>query len=265
MKNGARNLWQELIDFPLPGRNQKPRADGLTMVIDEGMGLAALKDLLRLAADYIDMIKLGFGTPALYKTEILREKIRVVRSYNIDIFPGGTFLEVAILQDRLKEYISMAVGFGFTAVEVSDGTINLSDGARHIAITLAADKGLKVFSEVGKKEPGNVLCFKDLLRLVKRDLNSGACRVIVEGRNPAKDVGLYDKNGRLIEFELEELVSTIKDPSLLIWEAPEKDQQQDLILRFGSNVNIGNVSPRDVLALEALRVGLRSDTLKTVR
>lgn len=262
VKNSARNTWQEFIEFPLPGRSQKPRTDGLTMVIDEGIGLAALKDLLRLAADYIDMIKLGFGTPALYKTEILREKIRVVRSFNIDIFPGGTFLEVAIYQEKLKEYISLTASFGFTAIEVSDGTINLSDGARHSAITLAAEKGLKVFTEVGKKAPGNVLCFKDLLRLVKRDLNSGACRVIVEGRNPAKDVGLYDNNGRLIEFELEELVSALKDPSLLIWEAPKKEQQQDLISRLGSNVNIGNVSPIDVIALEALRVGLRSDTLK---
>jgi phosphosulfolactate synthase len=262
VKDDSRNIWQGLIDFPLPGRSRKPRRDGLTMLIDKGLGLVDTRDLMRLAAAYIDLVKLGFGTPGLYKTEILQEKIQLVRSYNIDIFPGGTFFEVAVMQGKMKEYILLAKELGFTAIEVSDGTIDLSDRERHQGISLAARQGLKVFTEVGKREPGNDLCFKDLLRLVRRDLNSGADRVIVEGRDPAKDVGLYDGEGHLIEFELKELVAALKDPSVLIWEAPEKDQQQDLILRFGSNVNIGNVSPREVLALEALRVGLRSDTLK---
>ncbi|MCL6638923.1 MAG: phosphosulfolactate synthase [Firmicutes bacterium] len=263
VKNGSCNIWQGLIDFPLPGRSQKPRRDGLTMVIDKGLGLAGTRDLMRLAAGYIDMIKLGFGTTALYKTEILQEKIQVVQSYGIDVFPGGTFLEVAVLQEKIEEYILLAKKVGFTAIEVSDGTIDLTDRLRRRAISFAAGLGLKVFTEVGKKEPGNELCFKDLMRLVKRDLQSGATRVIVEGRDPAKDVGLYDSEGRLIEFELRELVAAVSDTSVLIWEAPEKEQQQDLIRRFGPNVNIGNVNPRDVIALEALRAGLRSDTLKT--
>ena len=263
MQSVPRNIWQGLIEFPLPGRSRKPRKDGLTMVIDKGLGLVHTRGLMRLAAAYIDLIKLGFGTAGLYKTEILQEKIRLVRSFDIDLCPGGTFFEVAVLQGKLKEYLLLAKELGFTAIEVSDGTIELSDRKRSHAIALAAGQGLKVFTEVGKKEPGNALCFKDLIRLVRRDLNSGAGYVIVEGRDPAKDVGLYDSEGRLIEFELNELVAALKDPSVLIWEAPEKEQQQDLIRRFGGNVNIGNVSPREVLALEALRVGLRSDTLKT--
>lgn len=258
------NAWQGLLQFPLGGRSQKPRREGLTMVIDKGIGISETWDLLRTASRYIDMIKLGFGTPALYKPEILREKIRLVTSRGIDIFPGGTFLEVAVMQGKMKEFIHAAKDLGFTAIEVSDGTIDLSDRTRKQAMDMAAGLGLKVLTEVGKKEPGNALCFKDLIRLVKRDLNNGAWRVIVEGRDPGKDVGLYDEEGRLIEKELEELLATMEDPSLLIWEAPFKEQQQDLILRLGVNVNIGNVSPREVISLEALRVGLRADTLKTV-
>lgn len=264
MENGSSNSWQELLKFPLPGRSRKPRRDGLTMVIDKGIGLNETRDLLDMASPYIDMIKLGFGTPALYNQTILREKIRLVTSHGIDIFPGGTFLEVAIMQGKMQDFIQTACDFGFTAVEVSDGTIDLSDRLREQAVEMAAGLGLKVLTEVGKKEPGNALCFKDLIRLARKDLNNGACWVIVEGRDPGKDVGLYDDQGRLIEKELLELLSTLEDPSLLIWEAPDKEQQQDLILRLGVNVNIGNVSPREVIALEALRVGLRADTLMTV-
>lgn len=257
------NKWQELLRFPLTGRSNKPRRDGLTMVIDKGMGLNETRDLLSTATPYIDMIKLGFGTPALYEPGILKEKIRMATAHGIDIFPGGTFFEVAVMQGKMRDFIQAVCDIGFTAIEVSDGTIDLSDRMREMAMDLAAGLGLKVLTEVGKKEPGNILCFKDLIRLARRDLNNGARWVIVEGRDPGKDVGLYDDKGRLIEKELEELLSTM-DPSLLIFEAPYKEQQQDLIVRLGNNVNIGNVSPREVIALEALRVGLRADTLRMV-
>jgi len=258
------NYWRKILKFPLSGRSKKPRRDGLTIVIDKGMGLSKMRDMLQTASEYIDMIKLGFGTPALYKPEILREKIHLAVSHGVDIFPGGTFLEVAIMQGKMEYFIHAARDTGFTAIEVSDGAIDLGDRLRARAVEMAVALGLKVFTEVGKKEPGNVLCFKDLIRLAKRDLNNGAYRVIVEGRDPGKDVGLYDERGRLIEKEAKELLSSLGDPFLLIWEAPRKEQQQDLILHFGINVNIGNVSPWEVIALEALRVGLRSDTLRTV-
>lgn len=258
------NSWQKLLQFPLPGRSNKPRREGLTMVIDCGLGLSETREFLRMASQYVDMIKLGFGTPALYRPEILAEKIRLVTSFGVDIFPGGTFLEVAIMQGKMKEFIRAARNLGFTAVEISDGTIDLSDRQREQAIEIGAGLGLKVLTEVGKKEPGNILCFKDMVRLARRDRNAGAQWVIVEGRDPAKDVGLYDEKGRLIEKELNEMLSSLGDPGYLIFEAPEKEQQQDLLVRLGINANIGNVNPRDVIALEALRLGLRIDTLKAV-
>lgn len=232
------------------------------MIIDHGAGLSETRDALRTAAPYIDMIKLGFGTPALYKPEILSEKIRLVTSYGVDIFPGGTFLEVAIMQGKMKEFIHTASELGFTAIEVSDGTIELTDRQREQAVHMAAGLGLKVITEVGKKEPGNIWCFKDMIRLARKDLRAGANWVIVEGRDPAKDVGLYDHEGKLIEKEFEELLSILANPTFLIFEAPEKDQQIDLLKRLGVNVNLGNVSYRDIISLEALRVGLRADTLK---
>ncbi len=261
---GAKKSWQELITFPLGNRMEKPRTSGLTMLIDKGLGLGEIRDLLNLAGDYIDFVKLGFGTSALYSNRVLEEKIHLVTSHGIDIYPGGTFLEVAILQDKLREYLAMARDFGFTAVEVSDGTIDLSLEARAEAINLAADMGFKVLSEVGKKDPNDEFEIKDIVQLVNQDLANGSSHVIVEGRESGKSVGLYDKEGNIIMSDLEELVHSLSDASSLIWEAPLKEQQQELIIRFGPNVNIGNVNPHEVLALESLRVGLRADTLKTV-
>ncbi|ABO50204.1 phosphosulfolactate synthase [Desulforamulus reducens MI-1] len=261
---GGKKTWQELLQFPLGNRMNKPRTAGLTMIIDKGLGLGETRDLLNLAGGYIDFFKLGFGTSALYENNMLEEKIHLVRSHGVDIYPGGTFLEVAILQDKLKQYLTTARDFGFTAIEVSDGTIDLPLDLRAEAITAAVDMGFKVLSEVGKKDPNDDFEIKEIVQLVNHDLSLGAAHVIVEGRESGKAVGLYDKEGNLIQSDLEELVHSIGDPTCLIWEAPIKDQQQELIIRFGPNVNFGNINPHEVLALEALRVGLRADTLKAI-
>ncbi len=262
--NSVRNEWLEILKFPIDGRTAKPREDGITMVIDKGMGLGETRDLLNTAGNYIDYLKLGFGTSALYSRDILEEKINLVRSYEIDIYPGGTFLEAAILQDKMEEYLLTAKKMGFSAIEVSDGTINFSNELRRKAISMAAEMGLKVLTEVGKKDPHTRTPLSQLIRQVLADIKFGAYKVIVEGRESGKSVGLYDSSGKLIVSEMEELVSALPDPSVLIWEAPMKDQQLELIIRFGTNVNLGNIAAHELLALEALRVGLRADTLKTV-
>nr|WP_242868722.1 phosphosulfolactate synthase [Desulfotomaculum copahuensis] len=255
--------WRELLHFPLGKRMSKPREQGLTMIIDKGLGPAETRDILHVGGQYIDFWKLGFGTSALYPPEMLAEKVQLIRSSGIEVYPGGTFMEVAILQEKLDEYLYLAQNTGFTAVEVSDGTIDLPGEIRERAITRAAEIGLRVLTEVGKKEQGMPAPVADLAALVRKDLQYGAYRVILEGRESGVNVGLYDENGRLIRDEFEELLSLIDDPRALIWEAPLKDQQRDLIIRFGPDVNLGNIPPREVLALEALRVGLRADTLQT--
>lgn len=256
--------WRDILSFPLGDRLPKPRNQGLTMVIDKGLGLIETKDILHINGGFIDIYKLGFGTSALYIPEILREKIYLVRSLDIDIYPGGTFLEVAILQNKLEEYLHMAKELGFNAIEVSDGTITMSDELREKAITWAVEMGFKVFSEVGKKENNGQEDVQSLVDQVLSDLQLGAHKVILEGRESGIGVGLYDDSGRFIQEDMDRLLEGISDPRVILWEAPQKDQQQELITRFGPNVNLGNIPPGEVMAVEALRVGLRADTLKNV-
>jgi phosphosulfolactate synthase len=257
------NIWLEMLRFPLQGRSQKPRQQGLTMVIDKGLGLGGLKDLLMTAGDYIDFIKLGFGTPALYSGTLLEEKISLTKSFGVDIYPGGTFLEIAVLQNKLLEYIRTAGRIGFTAIEVSDGTIEMSPEVRASAISEARNLGLKVLTEVGKKIPGNKVSVAGYIEQIKQDLAQGACQVIVEGRESGKNAGIYDSEGKFIQNEMEELLEAV-GCSRLLWEAPLKNQQQELILSFGPNVNLGNIPPPGVVAVHALGVGGGGDPVYPV-
>lgn len=263
MNGGApAKTWREILSFPLGNRQKKPRKYGLTMIIDKGLGLGETRDLLHLCSEYIDFLKLGFGTCALYAPEILEEKIQLVKSFNVDIYPGGTFLEVAVLQDRLEDYLFLAKGLGFTAIEISDGTITMDSEVREKAILTAIRLDFKVLTEVGKKNHTEHYSPRQLAKQIEHDLGNGAYRVILEGRDSGTNAGIYDGQGCLIRHEMEELLEKVDDHRLLIWEAPLKTQQQELILQLGPDVSLGNIPPHEVLALEALRVGLRSDTLK---
>ena len=254
--------WLDVVSAPVAGRTQKPRRLGLTMVMDKGLGLGQTAELLELAAPYIDFLKLGFGTSFLYSPKLLHEKIKLVRAAGIHIYPGGTFLEIAFLQNRLEPYLERVAELGYTYVEVSDGTIPMTRADRRRAIRLAQALGLGVLTEVGKKDSRDQVSLRQIKEQVMADLADGAERVIVEGRESGRGVVIFDRHGFLRLDELESLLDGLPVLDRLIGEAPQKHQQQELILRFGPNVNLGNIPPAEVLALEALRRGLRGDTLR---
>lgn len=254
--------WEGVFDMPVPGREMKPRASGYTMVIDKGLGLSATRDLMASAADYIDAVKLTFGTSAFFDTGLLEEKIAIVRGAGCDIYPGGTFLEVAIWQKTVGKYLDRCKQLGFSTVEVSDGTIELDDETRAETISAAVKAGFKVISEVGKKDPKSAVAVETMCALAQNDLALGSFKVIIEARESGKGVGVMDSSGNVDATEVDKIVAGMGDPTKIIWETPLKNQQQYFIMRFGCNVSLGNVPPEDILALEALRVGLRGDTLK---
>jgi phosphosulfolactate synthase len=258
----GKKAWEGIFEAPNPGRSMKPRSHGCTMVLDKGLGRRETRDLMETAADYIDSVKLTFGTSAFYDEKVLRKKVEIVTGAGVDIHPGGTFLEVAVWQGRYAEYLKRARELGFTAIEVSDGTLEMADAQRADCIKRALDAGFKVVSEVGKKSPDEELAAAEMHRLIAHDLELGASLVIVEAREGGTGIGIFDKTGAVEVDELEAIIAGVADLDKIMWEAPLKNQQQYLILRFGPNVNLGNVPTPDILALEALRQGLRGDTLK---
>ena len=254
--------WEGYVPIPVKERTTKPRISGYTMVLEKGLGLNATKDLMDTAADYTDSVKNTFGTAAFFDEKLLRQKIEIIRNAGVDAYPGGTFLEAAVAQGVYDKYLERCKQLGFSVVEVSDGTIEMSKELRKEVITKALDKGFKVISEVGKKDPTEDISLAQKLELVRYDLSLGVFKVIVEAREASKGVGIYDASGAVKESEVDDIIAGVDDVNDLIWEAALKNQQLFLIRKFGCNVNIGNVPVEDVLALEALRCGLRGDTMK---
>jgi phosphosulfolactate synthase len=258
----SHSLWQDLVKPTRTDRIlSRPRAKGLTMVIDTGIGLHQLDDLLTTAADYVDILKLGFGSSLLYNPRTLQKKIEACDQHQIQICPGGTFLEIAVLQQVWERWLIRCKELGFSCIEVSDGTIELNRNLRNRIIRFALDLDLQVYTEVGKKEDGSHLPIEEQIRCIEEDLEAGSRRVIIEGRESGTNVGVFDANGNLRSPDVDSIVDRLPDPGVLIWEAPLKTQQVRFIKRFGSNVNLGNIPPTSVLALECLRQGLRSDTI----
>ncbi|MCL6558807.1 MAG: phosphosulfolactate synthase [Firmicutes bacterium] len=235
------------------------------MILDKGLGPAETRDLLEVAGNYIDFIKLGFGTAALYDPVLLAAKVQLIRSFGIHIYPGGTFLEIAIARGRLPACLQQLREIGFTAVEISDGSLTLDPKIRMRAINLARDAGFMVLAEVGKKNPHVCPGPLEMARQAIADLNAGADWIIVEGRENGSRTWIYDAQGRLKESVCQAFLSAVKEPASIIWEAPRKAQQVKFINRFGPDVNLGNIPPGETLTLEAMRRGLRGDTIGLIK
>jgi len=262
-KKEIHNGWELDIFFPLEERiKEKPRQNGITMIIDKGTGLRGTSDILEMCADYIDFWKFSFGSSALYRPELLRRKIELIKSGNIKVFPGGTFLEIAFMQGKIMPYLQRARELGFSAVEISDGTIDLPPRQRSRIIKAALNYDLLVLTEIGKKESGSVFLPELMAEQLKRDLKDGAFKVILEARESGKDVTIFNYQGDIEREKINKLLLFIPETENIIWEAPLKKQQLEFITIFGPNVNLGNISPEEVLALESLRNGLRADTFK---
>jgi phosphosulfolactate synthase len=252
------------FNFITPERISKPRKNGITMMLDKGMGLNAVSDLLEVSGEFVDLAKFGWGTSALHDRELIKEKAEMYLSYDVTPYPGGTLFELAYLKNKFDEFLNESDKLGFKAIEISDGSTEISIENRKKVISQAKEQGFIVISEVGKKDPAEdrEMNIDYRVDMINFDIDAGADKVLIEAREGGKNIGIYDGAGNIKEDELEAL--TKADMNKIIWEAPLKNQQTYLILKFGANVNLGNIAPDEVTALETMRRGLRGDTLGKV-
>jgi phosphosulfolactate synthase len=256
-------VWS--LDTIVSRRIRRPRMIGLTMVIDTGFGVSALRDLLALADEHIDHWKFGFGTSALMPRRVLEIKLASLHEHNILTYPGGTLLEAAIVQTHCRVFMKRAKELGFRAVEISEGTIDLPLERRRRVIDCAREAGLIAITEVGRKDPKRQPTAAELAEQALKDLAWGASWVVIEGRECGQGIGIYDREGEVLTCVLDEVVKLAGDAaSRLIWEAPLRHQQAYLVCRFGANISLGNIQPQECLALEALRCGLRFETFSAI-
>jgi phosphosulfolactate synthase len=241
----------------LPQRSAKPRDRGITHVLDRGLALSGVDGLIEVAGDSVDLVKLGWGTALA--TGNLRPKLARYAEHGIPVVLGGTLTEIALAQDRLQGLIDYIAELGLRHVEISDGSIAIEHARKVELIARLVSEGLTVLSEVGSKDATEIMAPYRWVELIKAELDAGAWKVIAEARESGT-VGLYRDSGEVRMGLVDEIAHAV-DPANLIFEAPRKDQQVWFLKRFGPDANLGNIAPEDVLSLETLRLGLRSDTI----
>jgi phosphosulfolactate synthase len=239
----------------LPERAAKPRQRGLTHVLDRGLAVADIDSLAEVAGDYVDIVKLGWGTAIA--TGNLEAKLARYREHGITVMLGGTLTELAIAQNRLDALVAWLHELGLEHIELSDGTITL-EHERKVELIRRLANEFTVLSEVGSKDNTRIMAPFRWVEQIQAELEAGSWKVIAEARESGS-VGIFRHDGEVRMGLIDEIVHAVPFDQIL-FEAPRKDQQVWFVRRFGADVNLGNIVPEEVLSLETIRVGLRSDT-----
>ena len=241
----------------IPERTTQPRTSGLTMIMDKGLSINEVHNFMSVGGPHADVIKLGFGTS--FVTPNLKQKLEAYQSYNIPLYFGGTLFEAFLVRGQFDDYVSICKDYGITYMEVSDGSISIPHTEKCGYIEKLA-KHFTILSEVGSKDAAHIIPPYKWIELMRAELEAGATYVIAEARE-AGNVGIYRGSGEVREGLVQEILTQIPAEKI-IWEAPQKAQQLYFLELIGCNVNLGNIPPHEIIALEAMRIGLRGDTFE---
>lgn len=249
-----------------------PAETGKVMVLEKEFGITGARDWSKMASGLASIIKFTFGTAALYQEDIIKEKVSIYKNSGISPMIGGTLTEVAIMnaggyeEDDFLNYLKYAKSLGFEYLEFSDGSIYIPEMKRGEIIKMCLGESFQVISEVGKKDPQKdaQITTEKRIELMQKDLENGSELVIIEARESGKGIGVMNKEGKVQFDELDKIMENVGIDNVMI-EAPDKGQQQDIFMRYGPKASVGNIQPRDILSVAALRTGLRGDTISALR
>ncbi|NBU91625.1 MAG: phosphosulfolactate synthase [Flavobacteriia bacterium] len=243
------------MNINIPERDQKPRENGVTMMMDKGLGLRETEHFIEASAHLTDLVKFGFGTSMVTKN--LEDKIKLYQEAGLRPYLGGTLFEAFYARNCFDDYLRLLDRLKLDLVEVSDGSIIIPHKEK-CRIIKKLSKNFTVLSEVGSKDSGIIVSPFKWVSWMRAELKAGSWKVIAEGRE-AGNVGVFRPNGTAHTLLINHIIARI-DPTKILWEAPIKNQQVWFIKLFGANVNLGNIAPNDIIPLECLRLGLRGDT-----
>ncbi|MFT5639988.1 MAG: phosphosulfolactate synthase [Cyclobacteriaceae bacterium] len=239
----------------IPERTAKPRNVGYTMVMDKGLSVREVEDMLDSCGEYIDIVKFGWATS--FVTSKFTEKLAVYKAAGIPVYLGGTLFEAFIVRNQFEDYQKLLDKYDLAYCEVSDGSLEMDHDEKCEYIKTLA-KQVTVLSEVGSKDAAKIIPPYKWIEQMQTELDAGAWKVIGEAREGG-NVGLFRDSGEVRQGLVEEILTKIPEDKI-IWEAPQKAQQVWFIKLIGANVNLGNIATNEVIPLETIRLGLRGDT-----
>ncbi len=242
----------------VPARTAQPRDTGLTMVMDKGLSVREAEDFMTIGSTYTDLVKLGWTTA--YLTPHLDDKMAVYRNAGANVYFGGTLFEAFLVRDQFEDYLRLLDKYKLEYAEISDGSLSMEHGLKCEYIARLS-KHVTVISEVGSKDDTKIMAPYKWIDCMKAELEAGSWKLIAESRESG-NVGLYRESGEVRQGLVDEIITQVPSEKI-IWEAPLKVQQVWFIKLLGTNVNLGNISPNEIIALETTRLGLRGDTFST--
>ncbi len=231
-----------------------------TSPFDPGYDLSTLTSHLEQSHHLMTILKVSMACWLIADEDISRKKIDAAKKYHVPTTTGGGPFEVAYVQGKLPEYLDLVVDFGFTRIECGEGFTNIKLNAKEI-VKMANDRSLDVQFELGKKHEGAFTeqGIEKLINQGKRWLEAGALQLVVEARESAKEVGLFDDAGNL-NVNFADRFAKEFGHGVVVFEAPNKQSQFALLNHFGPEVHLCNVRLEELLRVEIYRRGLHSDS-----
>ena len=253
---GKRHTWDYLSMIGVP--NLPARTSGF----DPGYDPVTVESHLRQSSHLISVLKISMACWQVANEESTRRKVKVARELNVPVCTGGGPFEVAASFGKLNEYMDLCADIGVTRIEAGEGFTNLVMKPAEI-IAMASERGLEVQFEVGKKHGGT---FGDdvvtaLVDQGHRWLDAGATEIVIEGRESAESVGVFDAQGNMNKALAERFVEAF-GMDRTVFETPDKPSQFAFLNHFGPLVHLSNVRLEEILRVEIYRRGLHSDAFE---
>lgn len=231
----------------------------LTSPFDPGYDPATFESHLDQSSHLIAILKVSMACWIIANEGATRRKVAAARRHFIPTVTGGGPFEIAVAQGRLHDYLDLCAFIGFTRIECGEGFTDMPLKARDV-VSMAEQRGLEVQFELGKKHNGafHAHVVDGLIDQGRRWLDAGARELVVEARESAKGVGLFDDNGDF-NGDLADRFASEFGLDKLTYEAPTKPSQFALLDHFGPQVRLCNVRLEELLRVEIYRRGLHSD------
>ena len=236
-----------------------PDLPPMTSPFDPGYDVATVVSHIEQSGHLISLLKLSMCCWLIADEAATRTKVAAAKKHHVTLVTGGGPFEIAKDRGRLEDYLELCAGLGIDRIEAGHGFTEMRHTPAQV-VALAGRYGLQVQMELGDKHGG---AFEDrvvseLIATGQEWLDAGALAIVVEARESAQQIGLFDDSGRL-NFGAAEAFAYAFGMERTIFEAPNKKSQFDFLSHFGPRIHLSNVRLEELLRVEIYRRGLHSD------
>jgi phosphosulfolactate synthase len=239
-----------------------PDLEPATSPFDPGYDPVTVESHLAQSHHLISILKISMACWIIAEESATRAKIAAARRYGVRTVTGGGPFEIAVAQKQLGAYLDLCAEMGVDRIECGEGFTDLPQEPARIA-AMAAERGLEIQFELGKKHGGSFTgdVVDGLIEQGRRWLDAGAQELVIEARESAKGVGVFDADGNF-DPALADRFARAFGLEVTVFEAPNKPSQFALLDHFGPHVRLSNVRLEELLRVEIYRRGLHSDAFQ---